>query len=253
MDFEQCTASRDRFATMPLPERARPVERASAREQVYSTLREWIVRGVLEPGEKLRDGEIAESLGVSRTPVREAVRRLEDEGLVESSASRWTRVSGLDLAEAARIYPMVWSLEPLALRFAGPRLGEAEIERMENANERLRHAADKGDEESTVGASEADREFHQVFIDASDNAELIRILEELKTKLLRLEVVYFGGGELADLSISEHERILEALRARDYEAAAGVVESNWKQSLRRLLERDDLELEGLGEGILEDL
>lgn len=213
-------------------------------------MREWIVKGVLEPGEKLRDGEIAESLGVSRTPVREAVRRLEDEGLVESSASRWTRVSGLDLAEAARIYPVVWALEPLALRFAGARLGEAEIERMESANERLRLAAV---EESTVDASEADRDFHQVFIDASGNAELVRILEELKTKLFRLEVVYFGGRDLADLSISEHERIVEALRAGDYAAAANAVESNWKQSLRRLLDRDDLKLEDFGEGILEGL
>jgi DNA-binding GntR family transcriptional regulator len=226
------------------------VARSSAREQVYSTLREWIVRGVLEPGEKLRDVEIAESLGVSRTPVREAVRRLEDEGLVESSASRWTRVAGLDLVEAARIYPIVWSLEPLALRFAGPRLGEAEIERMESANDRLRRAAD---EESTMGASEADRDFHQVFIDASDNAELVRILEELKTKLFRLEVVYFGGWDLADLSISEHERILEALRAGDYAAAADAVGSNWKQSLRRLLEREDLALRDFGEGVLEGL
>ena len=235
---------------MPLPERAEPVQRSSAREQVYSTLRGWIVRGVLEPGERLRDGSIAESLGVSRTPVREALRRLEDEGLVESSASRWTKVSGLDLAEAIRLYPIVWSLEPLALRFAGTRLETAEIERMEAANDRLRRAVDESDR---VAASEADMDFHKVFTDASDNAELIRMLGELKTKLFRLEVVYFGGQELAEQSIAEHERVLEALRDGDYASAAGNVESNWKQSLKRLLDQEDLRLEDFEDGVLTDL
>lgn len=207
------------------------------------------MRGVLEPGERLRDGSIAESLGVSRTPVREALRRLEDEGLVESSASRWTKVSGLDLAEAVRLYPIVWALEPLALRFAA-RLEAAGIERMEAANERLRRAVDESDR---VAASEADMDFHKVFTDASDNAELIKMLGDLKTKLFRLEVVYFGGQELAERSIAEHERILDALRDEDYAAAARNVESNWKQSLKRLLDQEDLRLEDFEDGALADL
>lgn len=208
------------------------------------------MRGVLEPGERLRDGSIADSLGVSRTPVREALRRLEDEGLVESSASRWTKVSELDLAEAVRLYPIVWALEPLAVRFAGSRWEETEIERMETANERLRRAVDEG---NRVAALEADMDFHRVFADASANTELIRMLEDLKTKLFRLEVVYFGGQELAEHSIAEHERILEALRDGNYVAAAGAVESNWKQSLKRLLDQKDLRLEDFEDGVLADL
>lgn len=234
---------------MPLPDSARSIERSSAREQVYASLREWIVRGTLEPGERLRDGEIAESLGTSRTPVREALRRLEDEGLVQSSASRWTRVAELSQAEATRIYPIVGSLETLAMRLAAPRTGQAEIGQMEDANARLRRAAD---EASRVGASEADRDFHQVVIDASGNTELIRILEELKTKLFRLEIVYFGGQDLADLSISEHERILEALRSGDHAAAAGAVEHNWRQSLKRLLDQDGPVPGAMGEYIAEE-
>ena len=76
---------------MPLPFKTKPFNRSSMREEVYKMLLTWILEGEFRPGEKLLDKDLAESMGVSRTPVREALRRLEDKGLVESSANRWTR------------------------------------------------------------------------------------------------------------------------------------------------------------------
>ncbi|WP_022667480.1 GntR family transcriptional regulator [Desulfospira joergensenii] len=78
---------------MPLPANNNPIERPSIREEVYKKLLTWIMEGVLKPGEKIVDKELALHMGVSRTPVREAIRRLEDQDLVESAANRWTRIS----------------------------------------------------------------------------------------------------------------------------------------------------------------
>jgi DNA-binding GntR family transcriptional regulator len=78
---------------MPVPPAANKLEKSLMRDDVYSRLRDWIITGTLEPGEKLRDADLAEQLGVSRTPVREALRRLEDEGLIETKQNAWTRVA----------------------------------------------------------------------------------------------------------------------------------------------------------------
>jgi DNA-binding GntR family transcriptional regulator len=104
---------------MPLPNSAPKLNRPAVKDEVYAALLEWIVDGTLGPGERVRDKELAEALGVSRTPVREALQRLEDAGLVETSASRWTRVASLDVAQAEQVYPVVWSLETLAVELAG--------------------------------------------------------------------------------------------------------------------------------------
>ena len=100
-------------------------------DEVYAALLEWIVDGTLGPGERVRDKELAEALGVSRTPVREALQRLEDAGLVETSASRWTRVASLDVAQAEQVYPVVWSLEALAVELAGRDLSDEDLCEME--------------------------------------------------------------------------------------------------------------------------
>ena len=99
---------------MPIPYDAKQLNRSLMRDEVYSTLLQWIMEGELRPGEKLLDTELAENLGVSRTPVREALRRLEDKALVEAAANRWTRVTKITVDAAELIYPIIWSLEPLA-------------------------------------------------------------------------------------------------------------------------------------------
>src|SRR5688500_8344447 len=104
----------------PLPADAPPLPQVSARERIYEAVKGWIVEGVLDPEEQLRDVELAEHFGVSRTPVREALRQLEDEGLVATARNRWTRVAPLDLSEGARLVPILSALEILALRTAWP-------------------------------------------------------------------------------------------------------------------------------------
>ena len=219
---------------MPIPTELKKLNKSLMRQEVHSALREWIIDGTLGPEEQLRDAELAEALGVSRMPIREAFLRLESEGLIETSANRWTRVSPVDVGQARRIYPILWTLEPLALSLAEPRLKKPELRLMVEANKRLTKALDS---KQPIEASEADREFHKVFIDQSNNEDLVQILDVLKFKLRRLEIAYFGGSVVAMQSTAEHSEIIEALENGDVRHAARAVERNWQKSFERILAR----------------
>ncbi|WP_457578016.1 GntR family transcriptional regulator [Desulfomarina sp.] len=216
---------------MPIPGKTKPLSRSIMREEVYNTLLKWIMEGELRPGEKLLDKELAEHMGVSRTPVREALRRLEDKELVESSANRWTRVSEVSIKEPERIYPIIWTLEELAVSLAVLHLTQEDFEKMEVANTALGIALDT---EDPVKASLADIQFHDVFIERSGNHHLVTILRDLKIKYRRVEVTYFEGYASAKYSLEEHYDILDALRSGDVEGAQAKIRSNWQNSLRRL-------------------
>ena len=215
---------------MPIPH-IETFERTFIRDDVYESLRSWIVLGQLEPGEKLKDKELAAQLGVSRTPVREALRKLEDEGLVESAANRWTRVTPVTLKEAERIYPIIRSLEMLALDLAFPHLSELHLARMQRANNDLREASGRGDPHAAVSADAA---LHQVLIDAADNPELAGVLEQLKTRYKRLELAYFSDAASLAASYQEHQALISALEEGDKEAAKNALADNWRASAERL-------------------
>lgn len=216
---------------MPIPPRVEPVSRPVARDAAYDAMREWIVDGTLQPGEHLRDADLAAALGLSRMPVREAMLRLVGEGLVETSANRWTRVAPLDAGQARQVYPIVSALEALAVSGLGEPLGAADLDAMASANERLRLALAAGDPRE---AARADAAFHAVPVARAGNAELARILDEVKTKLQRLEIAYFGGVAGAEQAVSEHEAIIAALAAGDPARAAGAIRANWDGSLGRV-------------------
>jgi DNA-binding GntR family transcriptional regulator len=218
---------------VPVPDNITALERPLLREEVYASIKKWIVEGVLQPGERLSDGELTERLGVSRTPVREAFRRLEDEGLLETSRNRWTRVSPVDVEQAEHIYPVVWSLESVAALYACPNFQDSDFAAMEAANAELARALEQGD---SPRAAAMDEEFHHVIVVRSGNPHLVSVLDQFKVKLRRIEIAYFGRSAVASQSITEHRRILRAFKARDEERAAKVVAENWQKSLIRFRE-----------------
>ncbi len=228
---------------MPVPENSKPINRFSMREEVYNTLLDWIMEGILRPGEKVLDKDLAERLGVSRTPVREAIRRLEDKGLIESAANKWTRIARVSIEEPKKFYPIIWTLEELAIEQGIASLDQEDFDQMEALNKKIATAVDKDD---AIAASLADTEFHKVYIEKSGNQHLIDILQDLKIKFRRVEVTYFGGSACARVSIEEHAAILDALKKRDLEGARTIVRKNWVNSLARLqdIERELLEDSG---------
>jgi len=190
------------------------------------------VSGKLPPGDRIYDKELAERLGVSRTPVREALQRLEDEGLVETLPGSMTRVTPLDARQVRDAFPVVAALHALGVRLAAGRLTPEEIAALREANARLRAAMEA---EETPAATAADDDFHGVFVVAADNRELRHALDRLMPKVRRLEYIQFSS--LAGRrSVEQHEAIIAACMAGNYDRAAVLVEENWL-SLGQLLVR----------------
>ncbi len=200
------------------------------RDEVYNKLLSWIMEGVLRPGEKLVDKNLAEHMGVSRTPVREALRRLEDKELVESSANRWTRVTEISSEEPDMIYPVIWTLDKLAASTAMGKLTTDDFKRMETANSELEQAIEDDD---PLAASRADTEFHAVYIERSGNHILIKIIEDLKIRYRRFEVNYFEGVSCAKNSLEDHRVIMQAFKDGDLDLVTDTIHSNWQNSLLR--------------------
>ena len=216
---------------MPIPKTSAPINRSIMRDKVYTTLLNWITEGELRPGEKLLDKDVAKNLGVSRTPVREAFRRLEDKGLLETSAGRWTRVSSLSMKEANSIYPIICKLEELAIALCINKLTDADFNQLDKANQRLASAIQLS---QPVNASQADYRFHEILVEKSNNPYLINILKDLKVEFRRLEVYYFSGCISASDSAHEHEQLLGALRERNLESALKFIRMNWNNSMERI-------------------
>lgn len=216
---------------MPIPAQTRTLNRLTARDEAYELLRNWIIDGTLEPGEQIRDVDLAESLGLSRMPVREALLRLVGEGLIEVSANRWTRVAPLDLSQAKHLYPIVWSLESLAVSLLVLPIRPDALNAMREANARLQSALERGD---GPAASVADAAFHWAYVAEAENPEISRTLGDVKNRLQRLENAYFRVVSGAERALIEHQAIIDALVAGDRAAAEHAVLENWRNSLHRL-------------------
>ena len=154
---------------MPVPADKAALERDLLRDRAYTTLRDAIVDGTLAPGERLRDQELTEWLGLSRTPVRDALSRLEQDGLVETEPQRFTRVAPLDRRAARDAFPIVAAIHALAAELGVPRLTAADASAMSNANARFAQALRADDVDAALDADDA---FHGVLLTASANGEL---------------------------------------------------------------------------------
>jgi DNA-binding GntR family transcriptional regulator len=206
------------------------IERTFIRQEAYLKIRDWILDGTFAPGVQLKDKELAERLGVSRTPIREALLRLEDEGLVQTKPNCATLVSPIDFDSAFHLYSIVWTLEPLALSQAFESITDSHIQQMRDANERFLKKIKGGDR---LAALNADSDFHSIYIKLSKNKELEKMITEIKQKLKRLDLHYFEKVKDAAVSYEEHAKIIDALRNRDLDLALNAVTNNWKNSFAR--------------------
>ncbi len=206
------------------------IQRTFVREEAYIKLRNWILDGTLIPGAKLKDKELATQLGVSRTPIREALLRLEDKGLVKTKPNSATLVSSIDSHNAFHLYSIVWTLERLALSQAFGSITDEHIQKMTEANERFlqkMHVKDR------LAALEANYDLHFIYIQLSQNKDLEKMISEIKMKLKRLDLYYFDKVKNAALSYDEHKNIIEALKQKNLPLAMEAIEHNWKNSFNR--------------------
>jgi DNA-binding GntR family transcriptional regulator len=208
---------------MPVPKRKAEASRTLLRDQAYVRLRDAILDGTLEPGEQLKDAEIAEWLGLSRTPIREALARLEEYGLVETAPNRYTRVTPLSAADARDAFTVVAALHSLAAWLGTPRVEESELATMRKANEDFAAALRANHVDRALAA---DDRFHAVLVQASANREIARSLERLMPKVRRLERARFGS--LAGRrSVEGHDQIIALCASGEAEEAAHAVREQW--------------------------
>ncbi|MCT8971518.1 GntR family transcriptional regulator [Microbaculum marinisediminis] len=175
-----------------------------------------IISGQIEAGAPLRQDHIAEEFGASHVPVREAFRRLEAQGLVESAPHRGVRVAGFSLEEVREVAEMRAALEVLALRNAAPHLTKAILDEAEEATRAGDHAGD------VQAWEEANRKFHRLIITPCGMPRLLRTIDDLHTASARF---LFSGwrAEWETPTDRDHRAILAALRAGDIEAATALL------------------------------
>jgi DNA-binding GntR family transcriptional regulator len=217
---------------MPVPAQEGGAARVLLRDEAYVRLRDAILDGTLEAGEQLRDAQLSAWLGISRTPIREALARLEESGLVESAPNRYTRVAPLDRRDAQDAFQVVAALQALAAALGVPRVSNAELGAMRTANERFAKALTAGDVDAAIAADDA---FHDVLVQASANAEVARSLERLMPRVRRLERVRFAS-LTGRRSVEQHAAIVERCAAADADGTARAVRENWL-SLGKLIDR----------------
>ncbi len=199
------------------------LNRPSLRDQVYITLKQGIITLELAPGQKLNDMELASQFGVSRTPVREALKRLEDEGLVESFPGAITRIALLHEETAAHAFVVAAALHALAARLCASQLTVEDYAELEAANQELTVALEQQDAEKAIAA---DDRFHQVFLNRAANPELNAALHGIMPKIRRLEYAKFSQVS-REHSPADHLKIITACREHNEADAAHWMEHNW--------------------------
>lgn len=209
---------------MPVPTQPLHVRPALLRYTVHDRLRDAIVDGTLAPGEVVRDAELATWLGVSRTPVREALLRLADAGLVRAAPGRSTVVAEIDPAEVRDAQAVVAGMHRLAVAEAVERMTADDLDLMRDANERFAAAVAAGD---TDAALAADDDFHAVPVATSGNRAIAAVLDQFSPVVRRLERLRFASEEAVE-SVRLHERLLEACARGDAAAAADVSFRTWQ-------------------------
>jgi len=202
------------------------------RDIVFNSLREAIIVGELKPGERLMEVQLAEKMGVSRTPVREAIRMLELEGLVKMHPRKGAFVAELTAKDIINVLEIRGTLDGLATSLATERITDEEIEELKKVQKEFINYIEKGD---LQGSIEKDVEFHAIIYKAARNEKLIQIAGNLWEQVQRFRVVYIKDFSNAEDLIREHNEILEAISERNPEKAQNYAKNHVKVQEEKII------------------
>lgn len=206
------------------------IRRQPLRDQVYAELLRQIISGELAPGAQVVEQLVTGQLNVSRTPLREALFRLEAEGFVRSHPARGFFVAPLSLEEARELYPILWTLESLALKIAG-------IPGEEILNQLQILADSRASAKRPGRALEFDTMWHEMLIRGCRNGRLQAEVSALRHAVRRYETAYMHAVEEQRAANADHHAIMAALRSNDLPSALRLVEEHWAAGLDSLVER----------------
>jgi DNA-binding GntR family transcriptional regulator len=198
-------------------------------EAVYTAIRQRLMAGGQEPGTFIREAELATAMGISRTPIREALGRLVSEGLVERIPHRGFRIPERSVGDLFHLYPILQALEVLAAELAIPRLKPDDLAEWEEINQAFAEAIGQHD---VLGAVELNDSFHKWLSDRSGNPQLQELLEDLRAHVRRIEVWDFTVGVRNSVDsegqrwVREHAAIIDAARGGELAKACRILRRN---------------------------
>ncbi|RFU70675.1 GntR family transcriptional regulator [Peribacillus saganii] len=217
---------------MPIPKDSKLQKRMSAKERALEQLRIWIIDGTIEPGEKLYDGEIAESIGISRTPVREALQILQHEGFVIMQPGKATIVSSIEKEDVLKIYPPHAALHSLAAEEAAGKITSEQIEKLNKINREYDSALHQND---SVAAMELDEKFHDLILTISDNPFILDFCSILQLHIRRFKYIFLNQHmEGKNDSINEHQIIIQAFSGKNPKLASEIMKQNWLRPMNQV-------------------
>ena len=189
------------------------------RDVVFETLRDAIITQVLKPGERLMEIQLADEMGVSRTPVREAIRKLELEGLVVMVPRKGAYVAGVSMKDIHEVYEVRSALEMLAVTLAAERITEEELDALERQVLRESEEEDKPNKGDLDSIIYIDSSFHDIIYQAAHNQRLVQFINILQEQL-RFRAASLSTPGRSKTALEEHKKIVEALSERNGELAA---------------------------------
>lgn len=199
------------------------------REMVFESLREAIILGRLGPGERLMEIQLAEEMGVSRTPVREAIRKLELEGFVVMVPRKGAYVAGVSIKDIADVFEVRAALEGLAASLAAERITEEEMDELEEAIVKI------SGEEDFIQVVKGDSMFHELIYKASRNQRLIQIITHLQEQINRFRLTSLSVPGRLKIAVGEHKKISEAICSRDVDLAHSLASEHMENAEQNLL------------------
>mgnify|MGYP005884879629 FL=1 len=205
------------------------------RDVVFNTLRQAILRGEMEPGERLMEIQLAQKLGVSRTPIREAIRKLELEGLVIMIPRKGAEVAHITEKDMRDVLEVRATLEELVVALACKNVTDEKLAELKAANKLFETAIVSKD---VVNIVDADVHFHDIIYTMTDNARLIQIINNLREQMYRYRLEYVKDARTHSILISEHNDIIRQLADKDVEKAKVIVRqhiTNQEKGIIRLL------------------
>ena len=209
-------------------------------QKVYRALKTEIIKGSLKPGTKLSEGKIAEQMGVSRTPVREALKELAAEGFVKMNPNQAVVVSNASVEDVQEVLQIRGVLEGLAARLATKMISEEEIKELEKYQKQMEYYTKKDD---VLAFSEMDAEFHELILNICGNNKLIQIRKNISDQAHRYRIRSLSIPGRLKYSLKEHQEIVEALKRKDAEQADRLSQKHIENVLANILAHKDKEEE----------
>lgn len=224
------------------------------RQPLRSAIRRYLLNSLMEgrlkPGSKINESELAQALGVSRTPLREALLHLEFEGFIESAHGRGFRVAPLRAKTAMDLHWLVGALEGMAARSLAeldPETLRERLTEMQQVNRELTRESAKGDGDNPDALIELGDRWHALLTSGCDNAELIELLKLIKARLYRYTCHFVTGPARIACTVDQHSNIISALEKRDFDAAIELIRAHWMTGADRdyewLREEEDSDIE----------